>query len=1205
MKHYLDLNLHDMRNTRAIIPLIFCCFLAALPLTSKSQNVILRTQTDVDSFDNGIKHILGNLEIRTAGGSMDPIIDLSNLSNIVSIQNNLIITSNPELVNIVGFDSLSTIGMSLSITSNNQLIEIDGFTMLELIGSDLKISHNPDLTYLNGLPKLDTIGKDMILSNNPELLAMADLFNLNHIGNDLLLEYNKKLVDIDGLMNLVSIGNNLSMRNQNMLNNVRGLSNLTFIGSNLTIYRNDNLHYIDSLPLLNSIGGSMIIEENNTLLAIDGFSELVGIENNLSIISNNELQNLDGLRNIETIGGDLTIERNPSLGQIDGLSNLIQIGSSLSISRNDMLVNIDGFRRIESINANLTIGENSSLLDLSGLEQIKSIGRSLKLFGNGPGTIAPGFSILNTIGYNLEITNTNIKNLDEFGNLKSIGNNLQVVNNDSLIRFGGFHSIDSIGNSITIEANSNLRIIEGFENIQHLRKSMHVTNNDALDSITGFHNLTLIRNELEITDNSSLIDLVGFANLDSVMTLDIRHNASLLDLNDFSGLSRAMNLIIWFNKSLIQIDGLFNVQTVNFLSISGNSHLANLSGLQNIHTITQSLEISGNDALVNLNELSQLKSIGHEIHIINCKSLQNVDSLNNLTNFGVYARILRNPKLTHINGFNKVKTVGILEIQDNDELFQIGGFRELLNATDRINIASNNRLHRISGFTKLNTISGTFWINNNPNLSICCGIQHLIPDNNSSLAIFQNAEGCNNEDQIEHYFCSDYYLLHGQISYDLDNNGCDSTDLLFPEITFNRNSNDDVNRIFIGQYARYSVRLLDGNHVLVPVLEQDYLSVSPDTLFINLPSDSLVLNQDFCITAHQQFQDLSIEIIPLNSARPGFEAEYSIICKNNGTMTQNGEISLNFPPQLVQFIQSDTPIVYSSSGELRWEYKDFLPFEKRDIRLTMSLNSPMDDPPLNAGEYLEYVAHITPTHEDIDTVNNTSVLRQQAVNSYDPNSKISILGEVLDSEMVGNYVPYLILFENLGTASAIHVKVVDTIDTNVFDIHSLTVIDASHSYNATISSNVITFEFEFINLPFDDDKNDGYVLFKVKTHGDLVIGTELRNFADIYFDFNLPIRTNTAITTVDESSTTNDLRYSENDILVFPNPAANEIIIASDVQFEEVEIFDSKGFTIARDTFIRDSYYTKIDISSLKVGLYLMNLIDAQGLKRSVKFVKR
>jgi len=84
-----------------------------------------------------------------------------------------------------------------------------------------------------------------------------------------------------------------------------------------------------------------------------------------------------------------------------------------------------------------------------------------------------------------------------------------------------------------------------------------------------------------------------------------------------------------------------------------------------------------------------------------------------------------------------------------------------------------------------------------------------------------------------------------------------------------------------------------------------------------------------------------------------------------------------------------------------------------------------------------------------------------------------------------------------------------------FYISTLFPIKASHSYKTKISDgNKVEFIFEKINLPFENAYNDGNLALKIKTLPTLVGGASFANGATIYFDYNFPILTNKATSTL-------------------------------------------------------------------------------------------
>src|SRR5690606_16653903 len=109
-------------------------------------------------------------------------------------------------------------------------------------------------------------------------------------------------------------------------------------------------------------------------------------------------------------------------------------------------------------------------------------------------------------------------------------------------------------------------------------------------------------------------------------------------------------------------------------------------------------------------------------------------------------------------------------------------------------------------------------------------------------------------------------------------------------------------------------------------------------------------------------------------------------------------------------------------------------------------------------------------------------------------------------------IDYLIQFQNTGTDTAFTVIIRDTLDTD-FNIFSVQSGVSSHPYTFRMyGPRVLEWKFSNILLPdstTDEPGSHGYVIFSVDQNLNLVNGTELNNTADIYFDFNAPIITNT------------------------------------------------------------------------------------------------
>ncbi|GAA4498532.1 hypothetical protein GCM10023172_15710 [Hymenobacter ginsengisoli] len=141
---------------------------------------------------------------------------------------------------------------------------------------------------------------------------------------------------------------------------------------------------------------------------------------------------------------------------------------------------------------------------------------------------------------------------------------------------------------------------------------------------------------------------------------------------------------------------------------------------------------------------------------------------------------------------------------------------------------------------------------------------------------------------------------------------------------------------------------------------------------------------------------------------------------------------------------------------------------------------------------------------------------QPILDSYDPNDK----QVVPQGQTAEHYTPptaalqYQIRFQNTGTDVAYQVVVVDTLAADL-DLRTLQVGAVSHPYRLTLTGQqrpVLTFTFDHILLP-DSTHNKvgstGFVQFSIQPKSGLPARTRIDNHADIFFDYNPAVRTNT------------------------------------------------------------------------------------------------
>ena len=259
----------------------------------------------------------------------------------------------------------------------------------------------------------------------------------------------------------------------------------------------------------------------------------------------------------------------------------------------------------------------------------------------------------------------------------------------------------------------------------------------------------------------------------------------------------------------------------------------------------------------------------------------------------------------------------------------------------------------------------------------------------------------------------------------------------------------------------------------------------------------------------------------------------------------------------------------------------------------------METPAVNSGDVLPYTATVVGATDETPA-DNVATLNQTVINSLDPNDKTCLEGTTVSPNMVGNYVHYVIRFENNGTANAENIVVKDVIDATKFDVSSLIPLSGSASYTTRITNtNQVEFVFQNINLPFAAGTNTGYVAFKIKTKPTLVLGDTFSNSANIYFDYNFPIVTNTTTTTI---ATLGNQDFEFGSVFALSQvPAKNSLTITSkkDVIITSLSIYNTLGQVVQVNTNPNET----IDVSGLQRGSYFIRITSDKGSATS-KFIK-
>ncbi|MCS6935094.1 MAG: T9SS type A sorting domain-containing protein [Chitinophagales bacterium] len=232
---------------------------------------------------------------------------------------------------------------------------------------------------------------------------------------------------------------------------------------------------------------------------------------------------------------------------------------------------------------------------------------------------------------------------------------------------------------------------------------------------------------------------------------------------------------------------------------------------------------------------------------------------------------------------------------------------------------------------------------------------------------------------------------------------------------------------------------------------------------------------------------------------------------------------------------------------------------------------------------------------DVNPANNFDTACPTVVTSYDPNDKSGICnGRNADGVIEKNQdIIYTIRFQNTGNFPAKDIRIVDTLDTDL-NIEHIQILHHSHPMYVQQHGRVLTFYFDNIWLPdsfSNEPQSHGNVIFRIKQKPNLAPLTQIKNFVDIYFDYNEPVRTNTVVSVIESPASLHDADVSKS-VWVYPNPTQGELylVIPQGGQYQLL-LRDMLGSVVRSERASGSLYRT--DVSNLPDGIYIAEIIRA------------
>ena len=116
---------------------------------------------------------------------------------------------------------------------------------------------------------------------------------------------------------------------------------------------------------------------------------------------------------------------------------------------------------------------------------------------------------------------------------------------------------------------------------------------------------------------------------------------------------------------------------------------------------------------------------------------------------------------------------------------------------------------------------------------------------------------------------------------------------------------------------------------------QNLFIIEPDEFQFEFPGSMGSISQDFCLIPRDEVADLSIHLWPADRAAPGFEVDYTIRIRNNGTADRAARTELFFDNETVTFVDSPLAPTSIEPGKLTWDIAELQILSELDIPLSL------------------------------------------------------------------------------------------------------------------------------------------------------------------------------------------------------------------------------------------------------------------------------
>ncbi|SFC66688.1 conserved repeat domain-containing protein/Por secretion system C-terminal sorting domain-containing protein [Flexibacter flexilis DSM 6793] len=437
--------------------------------------------------------------------------------------------------------------------------------------------------------------------------------------------------------------------------------------------------------------------------------------------------------------------------------------------------------------------------------------------------------------------------------------------------------------------------------------------------------------------------------------------------------------------------------------------------------------------------------------------------------------------------------------------------------------------------------------------------------------------------------CMTFPMFSGYVFYDANGNGIkDSSEIGMANIAVKISAN---NKVFTDANGFYSITVPDTGYFVATVVTPQYFIVQDSAITAHFTAFGQISATDFALTTSNPFRDLSTHLESYQRARPGFMLNFKLTYRNQGTVPTNAVAKFVKPFLYTTAIVSEPN--YTVSGDtLIWNLGTLGIGEIKSIVVhgTVSTAAVL-------GSVLSFQSLLNNNDTlDYNLADNVSTINLTVQGSLDPNDKQARPAISPAQIAAGEYIDYTIRFQNTGTDTAFTVVIADTLESNL-QANTLEMLASSHNVRTSVKGNIVYFEHLNILLP-DSNVNEkashGFVSFRIKPQTNLALGATVSNKAAIYFDYNAPVITNTAITKV--QNPTGIFDKINKTVSVYPNPVNKGVLYVPNMAGASATLTSLEGKELRNWSAIGES----VSLEGIAQGMYLLK-VTQKGETRTAK----